>query len=91
MPKDALVKKAEPLPPPSAAAATSPAAVVDAEKARQFLEKYFNTSPGAPPISIYWGSAADFLRELREQLKTHTANVDEVQSVVDEDEDAWLS
>jgi len=34
MPKDALVKKAEPLPPPSAAAATSPAAVVDAEKAR---------------------------------------------------------
>jgi hypothetical protein len=38
--------------------------LADARRARKYLQKYFTASK----IEIYWGTAADFLRELRVQL-----------------------
>ncbi|MCP4654166.1 MAG: CHAT domain-containing protein [bacterium] len=60
----------------------------DVEGMRKYLEGYFGVGGDAPPISIYWGSAADFLNELREQLKR--TDDDEVPAAVEEDEDDWL-
>jgi CHAT domain/SIR2-like domain len=46
----------------------------DVDRARRYLEGYFGSERaagrgrGEPRIDIYWGSAADFLRELRRQL-----------------------
>jgi hypothetical protein len=37
--------------------------ILDPVRARRYLEEYFNDSK----ISIYWGSAEDFVRDLREQ------------------------
>jgi hypothetical protein len=51
----------------------------DVERARKYLEGYFGADRGAgrgrgePRIDIYWGSAADFLKELHTQL-TKTAD-----------------
>ncbi len=46
--------------------------VADVRRACRYLEKYFSTDRGVgvsePPIDIYWGSSADFLRELRQRL-----------------------
>ena len=45
----------------------------------------------APPIDVYWGSAVDFLNELREQL---AKSADEPAAPViadEEDEDEWIS
>jgi CHAT domain/SIR2-like domain len=48
--------------------------LADVERARKYLEGYFGTDRsagrgrGEPRIDIYWGTAADFLKELREQL-----------------------
>ncbi len=61
----------------------------DVERARRYLEGYFAARGDAPPISIYWGTAADFLSELREQL-AKTAG-DEIPAAGEEDEDDWLS
>jgi CHAT domain/SIR2-like domain len=44
----------------------------DVERARKYLESYFGADRSAgraePQIDIYWGSAADFLKELHAQL-----------------------
>jgi hypothetical protein len=42
--------------------------VADVNRARKHLEKYFQGSDDAPEISIYWGSHADFLKKLKEQM-----------------------
>ena len=48
--------------------------LADVERARKYLEGYFGTDRsagrgrGEPRIDIYWGTAADFLKELHEQL-----------------------
>jgi hypothetical protein len=46
--------------------------LADVERARRYLERYFNSDRGAglsePPISLYWGSPAEFLRELHRRL-----------------------
>ena len=60
---------------------------VEVDKARKYLEQSFG-SGDTPPIAIYWGTAADFLHELREQL-AKTAD-DEAPPAV-EDEDDWIS
>jgi hypothetical protein len=38
---------------------------VDPDRARQYLERYFSTTK----ISIYWGRAEDFLKELQRQME----------------------
>ncbi len=47
--------------------------LLDAERACHYLERYFTTDRsagrGEPSIDIYWGSAADFLRELEKRLE----------------------
>ncbi|MES1243963.1 MAG: SIR2 family protein [Acidobacteriota bacterium] len=49
--------------------------LADVERARKYLEGYFGTDRsaghgrGEPRIDIYWGTAADFLKELNAQLK----------------------
>ncbi len=63
--------------------------LTDVERACKYIESYFGTAVGAPPISIYWGGAADFLAELRRQLEADAGN--EIPAVVEEDEDDWLS
>jgi hypothetical protein len=39
--------------------------LADAERAKDYLQRYFVNAK----IDIYWGSAADFLRELNKTLK----------------------
>jgi hypothetical protein len=45
----------------------------DVERARKYLESYFGSRRSAgrsePSIDIYWGSATDFLKELRRRLE----------------------
>jgi hypothetical protein len=44
----------------------------DVERARRYLERYFASDRGAglaePPISLYWGSPAEFLKDLHKHL-----------------------
>jgi hypothetical protein len=40
----------------------------DVERARKYMESYFQGGQDAPDISIYWGSAAEFLKELNQRL-----------------------
>ena len=46
--------------------------LTDVERARRYLESYFGRDRsggrGEPSIDLYWGTAADFLKELRERL-----------------------
>ena len=42
--------------------------LADVEQARKYMESYFRGGKSDPEISIYWGSAADFLKELNRQL-----------------------
>jgi hypothetical protein len=42
--------------------------VADVGKARRYIESYFQGGDDAPEISIYWGTPADFLKQLRDQL-----------------------
>lgn len=42
---------------------------VDIDRARRYLEEYFDEAD----ITIYWGSAEDFLRELRDHLAAKTS------------------
>lgn len=60
----------------------------DAESARRYLERYFTAGSGAPPVSIYWGSARDFLEELQQKMLEDDT---EMPMNVEEDEDDWLS
>jgi hypothetical protein len=43
--------------------------LADVERARKYMESYFKGGKNAPEISIYWGSAAEFLKELDEHLE----------------------
>lgn len=45
--------------------------VDDVNRARKYLESYFQGSDNAPKISIYWGSPGDFLSQLDQQLKAN--------------------
>ena len=42
--------------------------VGDVKSARKYIESYFKGGEDAPEISIFWGSPADFLKQLREQM-----------------------
>jgi len=59
------------------------------EQARRYLERYYSGGGDMPPVSIYWGDAADFLRELRDQMD----QVDDESVFMDtvEDGDDWLA
>ena len=63
--------------------------LADVEGARDYLDKYFGndrSNPSEPKIDIYWGSAADFLKELRDKLQEF-ADEDPSASSEEEDED----
>ena len=59
----------------------------DVERTRKYMESYFQGGKDAPRISIYWGSSADFLRQLHKHL---TEASEEDTSVVMESGDDWL-
>jgi CHAT domain/SIR2-like domain len=42
--------------------------IADVERARSYMESYFRGGKTAPEISIYWGSPADFLKQLHDRL-----------------------
>jgi CHAT domain/SIR2-like domain len=42
--------------------------LADVERARKYMESYFRGGKSAPEISIYWGTAAEFLQELNHHL-----------------------
>lgn len=42
--------------------------LADVERARKYMESYYQGGKSAPEISIYWGSAAEFLKELNQHL-----------------------
>ncbi|MGE0101063.1 MAG: CHAT domain-containing protein [Blastocatellales bacterium] len=61
----------------------------DVERARKYIESYFQEGKGgAPSISIYWGTAADFLRELRKRLSEMKS--EDAGTVAQDDNDDWL-
>ena len=62
--------------------------LLDAARARKYLEGYFGTGGDSPAISIYWGTASDFLGELKKQL-AGTAEEDEPE-VEEGEEDDWF-
>ena len=47
--------------------------LADVERARRYLDRYFGSDRGAglsePPITLFWGSPADFLAELLRRLE----------------------
>lgn len=61
----------------------------DVERTREYLRDYFQTGAGAsaPRVDIYWGTAADFLRELRAQLDKTAV---EKTRPEEEEEDEWV-
>lgn len=63
--------------------------LADVERAMKYMESYFQEGKGgAPNISIYWGTAADFLKELRKRLAE--TSTEETAPVVQESNDDWL-
>ncbi len=60
--------------------------VEDVARAQEYLQDYFHTA--APTIDVYWGDAADFLTELREQMRGIDAGPEP--AAAEEDEDEWL-
>lgn len=62
--------------------------LADVERARKYMESYFQGDKNAPEISIYWGSAAEFLKELNQ----HLAQTGEEESAVmaEGGDDDWL-
>ncbi len=62
--------------------------LVDVERARKYLDQYLSAGTDAPPISVFWGSAGDFLNALREHLEK-TAD-EEAPAPAQEDEDDWF-
>ncbi len=61
--------------------------LADAERARKYMESYFNGAGEGPQISIFWGTAGDFLTQLKQRL---AETRDEVVAVVQESADDWL-
>ena len=63
--------------------------LADVERTMKYMESYFQEAKGeAPSISIYWGSATDFLKELRQRLAATRA--EETTPVRQEGGDGWL-
>ncbi len=64
--------------------------LADVEEARAYLQQYFGAGRDAPPVDIYWGTAVDFLNELRKQM---AATADAPATIIDdnEDEDDWVN
>lgn len=61
--------------------------MADVERARKYMESYFQGGSDAPEISIYWGSAADFLKELNQ----HRLEMpEETVAVTQGADDDWL-
>ena len=60
----------------------------DVERARKYMESYFRKGKDAPEISIYWGSTADFLKQLRKRLAETSA--EEAEPVIQADGDDWV-
>jgi hypothetical protein len=60
----------------------------DMEGARTYIESYFQTAKDGPQISIFWGSAADFLKQLRKKLEETGA--EEPAPAAQEAGDDWL-
>jgi len=61
----------------------------DVDRARRYIESYFQEGKGgAPSISIYWGTAADFLRELRTRLSEMKS--EDSAAIAQDDNDDWL-
>jgi hypothetical protein len=61
--------------------------LADVQRAKSYMEGYFRGGEGAPEISIYWGSPADFLKQLRKHLAGMSR---EEVMVVKEEADEWL-
>jgi SIR2-like domain len=59
----------------------------DVERARKYMEGYFQGGRSAPQISIYWGSSSDFLRQLRQHLSE--SKPDEPPPPPEKDSDDW--
>src|SRR5262249_49290500 len=61
----------------------------DVERATKYMESSFQEGKrGAANISIYWGTSADFLKELRKRLNETRA--EEIAPVTQEGNDDWL-
>jgi hypothetical protein len=59
----------------------------DVERTRSYIESYFRGGKSAPEVSIYWGSCADFLRQLRVNLAESSKEEPTAASVRGDD---WL-
>ena len=51
--------------------------LADAVRAKRYLEGYFEKAQ----INLYWGTAADFLRDLNHQMKRYKAQRPKAQAV----------
>ncbi len=60
--------------------------LTDARRARDYLKDYFQTGAGAPRIDVYWGSATDFLNELKARLEESAG---EQAPAAEEEDDEW--
>ena len=58
--------------------------LVDVRRARRYLERYFDKEAN---LGVFWGSADDFLRELRAKLDSVA---EEAPIATAEDDDDWL-
>ncbi len=58
----------------------------DVKRARKYLEDYCRGQGDGPPLSIYWGSAEDFLAELQKQRARRAG---ETVKVTEESPDDW--
>ena len=63
--------------------------VADVNRAIKYITKYFQggNSSNAPSISIYWGSPADFLRQLQKQMVETAGQAGA--KVIERDPDDW--
>ena len=61
--------------------------IADVRRAKSYMESYFRGGESAPEISIYWGSPADFLKQLRKHLAGMSQ---EEVTVVKDEADEWL-
>ena len=67
--------------------------LADVEKARAYLDKYFGndrSNTSEPEIDIYWGSAADFLRELRDKMQEFADEEPLAASEEEDDDDGFF-
>jgi CHAT domain-containing protein/SIR2-like protein len=63
--------------------------VADVNRAIRYMTKYFQggNSSNAPSISIYWGSPADFLKQLQHQLTATAGTIGT--KTIEKDPDDW--